>query len=435
MAAATQQQANAGIDTSSETTTNYLQFHVVSFMAKGGKKRSRVGGSTATGGGGATTSAATANWSAADHAARHGKASQTPARVDRTAWLTHDTREKREGMKLQLHVKQTKRQVEVLRKRLQRWDPVEEKIAADQKKQKEEAAEAERLRLEEESLLPASQKRVRRRRAGPETWKLRGAARPAHEVYDFDVRYECPHVLAHTEAAAQAGRVQNLLQSHNNNANNTLWFDPHGIPECREYLGLLMQLGHVCQEAKQYKSAREAWLECVALDGGSNNNDNSATNEGEPLTSARDALMRLYMQLHKYKDAYKLGTEFANDPSVWIRYHAALAACQLDHEDQQQCMVEAVMSNIFCAYYLVHYKDTFSKVMEYTEELEDAETEPQSSLEEAIEYCGKISARKSFELTEIIKEARRYQHPITGQVYTAPAAHIPAQNWKEILKQ
>lgn len=53
----------------------------------------------------------------------------------------------------------------------------------------------------------------------------------------------------------------------------------------------------------------------------------------------------------------------------------------------------------------------------------------------AIEYCGKISARKSFELTEIIKEARRYQHPITGQVYTAPAAHIPAQNWKEILKQ
>lgn len=53
----------------------------------------------------------------------------------------------------------------------------------------------------------------------------------------------------------------------------------------------------------------------------------------------------------------------------------------------------------------------------------------------AIEYCGKMSARKAFNLTEILKEARRYQHPVTGQVFTAPAAQTPAQDWKELLHQ
>ena len=195
-------------------------------------------------------------------------------------------------------------------------------------------------------------------------------------MYDFDVRYVDPYLQAHDEAHARARRVQNMLSPK--------IFDPHGIPECRQYLGLLMQLGYVCQEANQYKTAREAWLECISLD-----HTTSSTND-EPLTSARDALMRLYVKLERYQDAYKLGQQLAHDSSVWIRYHTALAACQLNlvHEDQQQCMVAAVQSNVFCAYYLVHYNETFSKVMEYTEELEDAETEPQSSLEEAIEYCG-----------------------------------------------
>jgi small subunit ribosomal protein S17 len=53
----------------------------------------------------------------------------------------------------------------------------------------------------------------------------------------------------------------------------------------------------------------------------------------------------------------------------------------------------------------------------------------------SIEYCGKISKRKAFVLTEILKEARRYQHPITGQIFTAPAAQAPARNWKELLDQ
>ena len=53
----------------------------------------------------------------------------------------------------------------------------------------------------------------------------------------------------------------------------------------------------------------------------------------------------------------------------------------------------------------------------------------------AIEYAGKMSARKAFTLTEIIKEAKKYQHPVTGQLFTAPAAHVPGQFWQELLKQ
>jgi len=331
-------------------------------MAKGGKKRSAAGSRGARNG----------DWSAADHAERPGKASKTVERADRTAWLTHDTVEKRNGLKVKLHVTQTKRHVETLRKRLKRWDPVEE-AAKTKKKQAAEEAEQRRLRAEQEQQKgggPASSTNQKRGRSGPETWKLRGAARPAHEVYDFDTRYVDPHVQAHKEAAQKATRVQNLLHPK--------LFDAQAIPECREYLGLLMQLGHICEEAKQYKTAREAWLECIELD-----------NDEEPLTSARDALMRLYVKLQRYKDAYKLGKQFGKDSSVWIRYHAALSACLLNDQvqDQQQLMAGAVKSNIFCAYYLAHY-DTFRKVMEYTEELDEAETEPQSSLEEAIEYCG-----------------------------------------------
>lgn len=50
----------------------------------------------------------------------------------------------------------------------------------------------------------------------------------------------------------------------------------------------------------------------------------------------------------------------------------------------------------------------------------------------SIEYCGKMSERKAFALTSIIKEAKRFQHPVTGQVYTAPAAAAPAISWKEL---
>lgn len=44
----------------------------------------------------------------------------------------------------------------------------------------------------------------------------------------------------------------------------------------------------------------------------------------------------------------------------------------------------------------------------------------------AIEYAGqKISKRKAFLLTEILKEARKFVHPVTGQIFTSPSAQVP----------
>lgn len=54
----------------------------------------------------------------------------------------------------------------------------------------------------------------------------------------------------------------------------------------------------------------------------------------------------------------------------------------------------------------------------------------------AIEYAGeKLSKRKAFVLTEIIHEARRYTHPVTGVTYTAPHGDLPVRHSKMFQKQ
>ena len=60
--------------------------------------------------------------------------------------------------------------------RLSAWDEVSEQLSL--KKQREE--ELRKRQLEDGNPQPPKKKRGR---LGPETWKLRGAARPAHEVY------------------------------------------------------------------------------------------------------------------------------------------------------------------------------------------------------------------------------------------------------------
>lgn len=320
-------------------------------MAKG-KKRSRTSNN---------------NWTASDHVAQEDKKSKTVKQQDRTALLTHNTREKREAAKLKLHLTKTQRAVTDLKHRLEHWDPVEE---AARKKKRLLLEEEEQKRLLESSDGPALVLKKRGRK-GPETWKLRGAARPAWEVYDFDTRYVDPFIAAHTAAAERANRSQNLLALHR----GRLVCDDQAPDEAREYLGMLMQLGYLSQEAKQYRSARDAWLECVELEG-----------SVAPATAARESLMRMYVDLKRYDAAYRLGERFQSDDSCMIRYSMALVACQLSKDETDAVMLQAVKSNIFTAYYLCYY-ETFASVMEYTEELQDSEDEPQSSFEEALEYC------------------------------------------------
>lgn len=303
-------------------------------------------------------------WSGADHLERDASRDHklTSEQHRRRDLLSHDTRDKRDAMKLKLHLTKSQRAVDEMKKRLQVWD------AQEEKKQ-----EKERQRL---ALLEADPEPPKKRgRLGPETWKLKGPARPAWEVYDFDVRYVDPHIEAHKQAKEKATRCINLLVVHRGRFG-------HDAPDAaREYLGLLMQLGHISVEAKKYKTAREAWLECIELEG------------DDPITTARESLMRMYLDLKRYDAAYRLGERLADDPSVWIRYSYAVVALQQKKPaaDVEHCMVRAIQANPFCAYYLAFY-DTFNGVMEYTEDLAESEDEPQSSLEEAIEYCSSETA-------------------------------------------
>jgi len=352
-------------------------------MPKGGGKSSKSGGNK--------RSAST--WTAADHEERNFVNSKKKAdqwKFQRSQRLTHNTLEKKEYQKLQLHITKTKRSLDALRQRLSAWDDVTER------KRAKEEEEARRKKEQEEE-----QPQKRRCRPGPETWKLRGAARPAWEVYDFDTRYIDPHLKAHEEAEERAQRSRNLLIVAKGKFGSTTDVPQ---PVCRDFLGQLMHLGLLYEQANKIKSARTTFLECLELD--------SAT---EPITCARSHLMRIYLKAKRPESARPLWERFPTDDNVWIRYTQVLVEYQitqtgktatddddetssLNHNDDnaKEALVQAIRSNIYCAYYLAFGRDVFDDVMEYVEEIEDAtEDEP---LELAIEYCNS-EQRKAWEET------------------------------------
>lgn len=304
---------------------------------------------------------------------------------ERSIHLSHDSYEKKEESKLRLHISKTNREIEALRGRLKNWDEVEEQAAFKKK-----------LEMEEKKILAeaqASDKSVKRRkkRLGPETWKLRGAARPANEVYDFDTRYVDPHIKAHEEAKAKAKRVVNVFhfckgsfgQEVDESADDGKHVSGLLLETCRSFLSVSMQAALLNLEAKKFKSARERFLEIIELEGYTSMN---------PSTNARCRLMRMYIEANRPESARRLWEKIpVNYSSVWIRYSAALLEFVswkiLEEEGStedsaSQLLVEAIKSNVFCAYYVAFY-DTFEKVMEYTDDAEDA---PDGSLEQAIEY-------------------------------------------------
>ena len=296
-------------------------------------------------------------WTGLDHAIRSAsKLQKSSSYQDRRKEAL--SRNSLESQKLQLHIVKTQREIETLRTKLKAWDDVEE---------------AKRIQKQEETEPPTKQGKK-----GPETWKLRGAARPAWEVYDFDTRYEDKHAKAHEEACEKAKRSRNILVLYKGRMGQELG-PPQ--PASRNFLALLMQLGHLCLQAKKYKAARAAFIECMDLDG-----------TDAPITSARCQLMRLYLEANRPESARRLWERLEHDSSVWIRYSAALVeyvSWKLlkekgsTRESADALLARAIQANVFCAYYLA-FSETFDTVMEYTEDIEDANEE---TLEEAIEYC------------------------------------------------
>ena len=370
--------------------------------------RSRAKGKPSAGGGGA------GDWGSAEHHEREShnvislerrlaKRKKKKRRLDtdedgnlntykRTA-LSHDTADKIDAGKLRLHITKTKRVVETERERLRAWDDVEErKRAAEEERKRREEAERAEAELAGGGGNP---KKKRKGRAGPETWKLRGAARPAWEVYDFDTRYVDPHLKEHEEARARAARVRNLLSLYrgrfgemkndeeDDDANGSSTTDYPPQPYCRNFLALLMQLGHLCVEAKKFKMAREAFLEVMELEG--------TGADSVVVTTARSRLMRMYLETNRPESARRLWERLPHDNSAWLRYSAALIEYVswrlLEEEGSSRSSAEdllcmAIAASPFCAYNIA-FRGTFERVMEYGDELED---EDPGSLQEAIEY-------------------------------------------------
>ena len=294
--------------------------------------------------------------------------------------LTHDSQEKREASKLRLNITKVERDIQRLRPRLERWDDVEEK------ERLEKEAEEERKRQE------GPQKK--KGRLGPETWKLKGAARPAWQVCEFDVRYECPHQKAHDNSKEKAKRVRNLPALYKGKFGQDFGNQEDlSYPQRRQFLALLMQWGLLTMEAKKYKTARLAFLECLDLDGVVN-----------PITDARCHLMRLYLEVNRPQSVYQLWTTRLapaleknkhnyKETSAVVLYSVALVEYirwkdfgEGSRKQAEASLARAFCGNILCGYY-VAFCEFFHQHMEYTDEIDQAEHTGHNALADAIEYC------------------------------------------------
>jgi len=356
--------------------------------------------------------------------------------------LAHDNYDQIDSTKLRLATAQIQRKVNTLKQRLESWDPVAEaKLAMLQSNQQYEDKNSIEYKMklhthnttldkvarakahDEYNLLYAKHgvnSSTNRRKAnlrskprpGPESWKLRGAARPAQEVYDFDVRYVDKHILAHTEANEIARRSINVLvvckgrfamdesdivdvvdgEGHSNNnqqekkKEEKKQFQPPQ-PYCRDYLSLLTQLASLHLHRNNYSSARSALLECINLEGPQHTTS---------ITNARYQLMNMYLHTNRPSSARKLSNLLINDNSAWIKYSMALIeyiSWNLLNEEgstsstAEQMLKLAIRGNVYVVY-LLAFSTTFEKSMEYTNEVcVEHELESNScSLLEAIEY-------------------------------------------------
>jgi hypothetical protein len=254
-------------------------------------------------------------------------------------------------------------------------------------------------------------------RPGPETWVLRGAARPASEVYDFDVRYVDPHVKAMEDANEKARRSVNVLvvcrgrfaleeedlelglegstQQQTNKPPSSSSFKPPQ-PQCRQYLSLLTQLGALHLTRKNYSTARTHFLSAIELEG---------THHPYSITNARMQLMNMYLSTNRPSSARKLWMMLDSDGSAWVRYSAALieyVSWNLLKEEgstaesAEVLLTKAIRGNVYVAY-LLGWKDMFQKTMEYIEELvEMGDGGLSGSILEGVEYygCGLVDANE-----------------------------------------
>jgi hypothetical protein len=375
--------------------------------------------------------------------ANHRLSAQVPNNVYKRTHLAHDDIE---SSRLRLVTSRLQRRVDDLRAQLEDWDPTEDHSLLlsdleDGRKSSSSSSSSNvthRMELDahnrqmdrvarqqataEHTLLQAQhgvnsslhrrKNNLRKKpRPGPTSWKLRGAARPAYEVYDFDIRHVDVHRLALDVANARARRVVNVMKvccgrfaMDDVVDNDTQQYDKDTVgetkstttttfvppqPYCRKYLSLLTQLGSIHLHRKNYSSARKYFLEAIELEG---------YDHPTSITNARYRLMNMYLSRNQPNSARRLCERLHTDTSAWIRYSAALidyVSWNILHEKgstariAEMSLIRAIRGNVFVAYFL-GWSSMFEKAMEYTNEVVESGImvgKDSGSLLEAIEYA------------------------------------------------
>ena len=127
----------------------------------------------------------------------------------------HDSLITKEVEKRKARLLRLTKKIKALEAALKDWDEEEEAEKADKEAEKKAKnsndAKALQALMADRAAKGLKPKPPKNRRSDPSTWKLRGGARPASEVYDFDVRYVDPNLLRLEKERKSAARRVNVL--------------------------------------------------------------------------------------------------------------------------------------------------------------------------------------------------------------------------------
>lgn len=240
-------------------------------------------------------------------------------------------------------------------------------------RRKLKVTQLQRLLKKEESTLrryrnpndgPAKKKRKKKKgRLGYETWKLRGAARPADTLIDTFEDYNDPH----------AGTVD-MFTLHMGS------FSSH--PQTKVYLDLLTQLAVACGEAGFTRKEAETYERVLQID-------------AEDKDNCRHLYVMSLLDRGEAGKARALIERFsATDTGTVMTYSMVLVEVvswmALEEAGASEALATSAIERAYLAnpYALVclSYASIFEDVVEYADEINPAKCVP-GSVQEAIWYC------------------------------------------------
>ena len=273
--------------------------------------------------------------------------------------FAHDTLHKNMEDTQRLRLKKTRNTLIAAKSTLSPFDHLKYREEAKQREKQEAATRAHKS-------LTKIQRRIKAKNLDPENWKLKGAARPAHEVYDFDVNFVDVHIVALDEAKLSKARSVDLKVECGGR------FSAASSPQpvCLDYLGALRDHGEECVIGKKYKEARDVFREGVELDG---------------LTDVfgfRGRLLCMFLEVNKPESVRRFMADAVERGEV-VRSGVAVYANALvefvsgvvleeegsSEETARVAVKQALKSNLYIGLYLSFY-DMFQECVEYGDEID-----------------------------------------------------------------